>query len=290
MGVFDPTKPIYTSHENIEEFLIYFEAYAASKDWDDNKKCINNLRAAMITNWATSSDINEKLECLKNMVQEAGDTVQIYTNCFDAYIAKVKNQLRDLEKREWYIQGLQKKYDRDREYISKSSVRIATGEVNKSGKNKLDKLPSAHEAKRICRVGEQHFLNTERLDRMETSIVELVKAVQTLMERRGSLSPHRSPASNMTQNRGYVGQNRGTTPQRSVKYKPSDQAGGPDIRGADVRFFEVTEKAAPKGDEYLMIHVEADKALFDVRNLGKRRRSIEDEAPVTLASKRKKAG
>ncbi|CAG8548518.1 9079_t:CDS:2 [Cetraspora pellucida] len=40
MGVFDPTKPIYTSHENIEEFLIYFEAYATLKDWDNNKKSL----------------------------------------------------------------------------------------------------------------------------------------------------------------------------------------------------------------------------------------------------------
>ncbi|CAG8727353.1 1444_t:CDS:1, partial [Cetraspora pellucida] len=40
--VFDPTKPIYTNHENIEEFLIYFEAYATSKDWNNNKKKPSN--------------------------------------------------------------------------------------------------------------------------------------------------------------------------------------------------------------------------------------------------------
>ncbi|CAG8817322.1 5082_t:CDS:2, partial [Gigaspora rosea] len=112
----------------------------------------NNLKTAMITNWATSSDINEKLERLKNMVQETGDTVQMYTNCFDAYTTKVKNQLRDLEKGNvTYKDFKMEKYDRDREYISKSPVRIATGGVNKSEKNKSDELSNAHEAKRICR-------------------------------------------------------------------------------------------------------------------------------------------
>ncbi|CAG8538533.1 1966_t:CDS:1, partial [Scutellospora calospora] len=27
-------------HENIKEFLIYFEAYAASKDWNNSKKSL----------------------------------------------------------------------------------------------------------------------------------------------------------------------------------------------------------------------------------------------------------
>ncbi|CAG8690562.1 3540_t:CDS:2, partial [Gigaspora rosea] len=162
----------------------------------------NNLRAAMITNWATSSDINEKLEHLKNMVQEAGDTVQMYTNCFDTYIAeglqspywqRVIDAWPDTYEAAKDLAVMMEKYDRDREYVSKCPVRIATREVNKLGKNKLDELPSAHEAKRICQVGKQHSLNTERLDRIETSIVELLKAVQTLMEGRGSLLPHRSP-------------------------------------------------------------------------------------------------
>ncbi|CAG8752272.1 2912_t:CDS:2, partial [Racocetra fulgida] len=192
MSVFDPTKPIYTDHKNIEEFLLYFEAYTASKDWDDGKKSLiivlhitdklkllmmqlmkahstwKDLKVAMITKWTTSSDINEKLEHLKNMVQEIGDTVQMYTNCFDNYITEVKDQLRDLEKREWYIQAVKmKKYDRNREYISKSLVQIATEKVSRASKDKTYEIPTAHETK-ICRVSDQHFLNTERLDRMET--------------------------------------------------------------------------------------------------------------------------
>ncbi|CAG8822340.1 17530_t:CDS:1, partial [Racocetra persica] len=40
------------------------------------------------------------------MVQDKDNTVQMYTNCFDTYIEEVKNYVRDLKKREWYVQGL----------------------------------------------------------------------------------------------------------------------------------------------------------------------------------------
>ncbi|CAG8834483.1 29123_t:CDS:2, partial [Gigaspora margarita] len=309
----DPTKPIYTGHENIEEFLLYFEAYAASKDWDDRKKSLvivlhivdklkpsmiqlikvhstwNNLKVAMITKWATSLDINEKLEHLKNTIQKTDDTAQMYTNYFDAYIDEVKDQLRDLKKREWYIQGLRspyrervaaakelavkmEKYDRDREYISKSPVKITTKKANRVGKEMVDESSTAQEAIKICRVGDQHSLNTERLDRMETSIVELLKAVQTLVERKQTLSPRRSSFTNLTLNRGSMSQNR-----NAISYmdqpntNPNTQVKNLNIRGADVRLFEVIKKVKPKEDEYLMIYVSEDEVLFNVRTLGKRR-------------------
>ncbi|CAG8724440.1 10531_t:CDS:2 [Gigaspora margarita] len=240
MVVSDPTKPIYTGHKNIEEFLLYFEAYAALKDWDNGKKSLvivlymadklkpsmiqlmkvhstwNNLKAAMIMKWATSSDINKKLEYLKNMIQETDDTVQMYTNCFDAY-------------------------------IDESPVKIITEKANRVGKEKVDESPTAQEAIKICCVRDQHSLNTERLDRMETSIVELLKAVQTL---------------------GHMAHNCLNRSEQSLDMdqpntNPNTQINNPNIRDANVRLFKVIKKAKLKEDEYLMIYVNKDEALFN---------------------------
>ncbi|CAG8688765.1 9116_t:CDS:2 [Cetraspora pellucida] len=161
MRVFDPTKPVYTGYENIEEFLVYFEAYAASKDWDDNKKSLvvilhiadrlkpsimqlrkNNsswkdLRTAMIKRWATSSDLNEGLERLKNMVQETGDTVQMYTSCFDAYVTEIQDQIHiekgllDMYEAAKELAVKMEKYDRDRKYINKNPVQITNNKKSK---------------------------------------------------------------------------------------------------------------------------------------------------------------
>ncbi|CAG8487252.1 8716_t:CDS:2 [Gigaspora rosea] len=206
MAASDPTKPIYTGHENVKEFLLYFEAYAASKDWDDGKKSLvivlhvadklkpsmiqlmkvhstwNNLKAAMITKWATSSNINEKLEHLKNMVQEANDTVQMYTNCFDAYIEeglrspyreRVASARPDTYEAAKELAVKMEKYDCNREYISKSPVKITTGKANRVGKEKGDESSATQEPIKVCRVKDQHPLNTERLNWMETNLVEI---------------------------------------------------------------------------------------------------------------------
>ncbi|CAG8769709.1 9685_t:CDS:2, partial [Gigaspora rosea] len=46
------------------------------------------------------SEASWKMERLKDMIQGDDDSVQIYTNCFDAYVKEIDEQLRDLEKRE----------------------------------------------------------------------------------------------------------------------------------------------------------------------------------------------
>ncbi|CAG8672269.1 19088_t:CDS:1 [Gigaspora rosea] len=188
------------------------------------------------------------------------------------------------------------KYDRDREYISKSPVKITTEKANRVGKENVDEISATQEPIKVCRVKDQHPLNTERLNQMETSIVELLKAVQTLVEKKHALSLRRSSSSNLTLNRGNMNRNRTITsctcfacnregymardcPNRSEQSSNMDQsnmnsnthANNPNVRGADIRLFEITEKTKPKEDEYLMICVSEDEALFNVRNLGKRR-------------------
>ncbi|CAG8716338.1 22589_t:CDS:2, partial [Gigaspora rosea] len=104
----------------------------------------------------------------------------------------------------------------------------------------------------IYRVEDQHPINTERLNQMKTSIVELLKAVQTLVERKHAPSPRRTEFK-----------------YGPTKHELKHSSNNPNIRDTDVRLFEVTEKAKPKEDEYLMIYVSEDEALFNVRNLVK---------------------
>ncbi|CAG8548839.1 7559_t:CDS:2 [Gigaspora rosea] len=306
MGIFDPTKPVYDGHENIEEFLVYFEAYAASKDWNDDKK--RDLKAAMITSWKTLSDTNEKLERLRNMVQGRGDTVQMYTNCFDAYVQESisgKDHWPTYERAKDLAVKMER-YDHDREYISKNPVHGAMGKPNRLNNEEAGDFLVAGGATKVCHVNEGQ---TDKFNRMETSIVELTKTIQTLIEKKDSPPQPRPISSNAPQNRGNRNRSNGTTlrkcyicereghiardcPNRPWQNRSNDRSritrnergNNPDVRNADIRFFEVTEKVTLREEEYLMISVEDDEALFDIRNLVKRGRPRADEA--THASKR----
>ncbi|CAG8478713.1 1147_t:CDS:2 [Scutellospora calospora] len=60
-----------------------------------------------------------------------------------------------------------------------------------------------------------------------------------------------------------------------------------DVRCADIKFFEVMEKVLKKDNEYLLIHINEDEKLFDIRTLGKRWRPNIDEEKII--SKRRKS-
>ncbi|CAG8789136.1 16928_t:CDS:2 [Gigaspora margarita] len=298
--------------ENIEEFLVYFEAYAASKDWNNDKKVLvvilhiaDRLKPSMMQLIKANSTLRglKKMDQLKNKVQKDDDSVQMYTNCFDAYVKEIDEQLRDLEKREWYIQGLQNLYQEKiislcpemYEEAKKLAVKIEKAQLMQSLKenkligNKAKGISAIYGATTVCHVGEGHISNMDRIDRMETSITELTRVIQTLVEERRNPVQQRGPAMNTLQNRSGENRSRSSTPHKTVdrsNSRQNDRVNDLSIRGADVRLFEVIEKIVPHEEEYLMVHVDEDEKLFDIRNLGKRRRS--DVGVTTRASKRRK--
>ncbi|CAG8535000.1 3082_t:CDS:2, partial [Gigaspora rosea] len=148
-------------------------------------------------------------------------------------------------------------------YSGGRTAHVAANRGNKWGNEEINAVPLLLGATKIRKMDEGHLLNMDRIDRIETSIAELAKAIQTLIDRKYNPSQRRAPYSNITQNRGSRNLSNSVTPRQN------DQVDSPDVSGADMRLFEVTEKTIPKEDEYLMIHVDEDDALFDIRNLRK---------------------
>ncbi|CAG8526372.1 738_t:CDS:2, partial [Dentiscutata heterogama] len=146
-----------------------------------------------------------------------------------------------------------KKYDQDREYISKSLTKILIEKTNKVNKEKVNKFSTMKEVIKVCCVENQYSLNIKRF-----------------------------LLANLTLNRGNISQNK----SRQLTSNLDSQTNGLDIRSADLRLFEVTEKTMPKKDEYLIIHVNENKILFDIRNLNKRWQINTNEA--THTSKKRK--
>ncbi|CAG8646030.1 3855_t:CDS:1, partial [Ambispora leptoticha] len=346
MGVSDSTKPIYHGRDNedIEEFLEDYEAYGASKDWDEDKmrQVIRlhvsddlkpwireqikakstwvDLKAAIVSGAKASCDVEEKLERLKNIKQKSNDTIKAYTNKFDACAEVVKNNVRGLEKRQWYVQGLREpfrervemqcpetyddakkwalkveKYSKDNEYVVRNPTRSINEESNIT-KSDVDDLASAFGALKICRV-DQNQDQDDRIGKMESSIKELTKAILDLKENRepplyrNQRTQNQRPGNqNQTirSRRCYQCDQEGhlsrdcptraqqTLPDNQRNVTRNNQPDGPEVRGMNIRYLEVTESIKDEGDDYLRIKLEEGESLFDVRNLGKRRR-VEDE-------------
>ncbi|CAG8805864.1 26612_t:CDS:1, partial [Dentiscutata erythropus] len=76
---------------------------------------------------------------------------------------------------------------------------------------------------------------------------------------------------------------------QAVEANRNEQPNVPDVASATVRLFKVTEKETSKEDEYLIIYVDEDDTLFDIRNLRKRRLQNMEEG-VHAAKKRKGKG
>ncbi|CAG8812548.1 20117_t:CDS:2, partial [Gigaspora rosea] len=168
------------------------------------------------------------------------------------------------------------KYNHNREYISKSTINTVTERINKLIGNEAKGIPAFSGATAICCIGEGHISNMDRIDRIETSITELTRVIQTLVEERRNPVQRRSPPINTSQNRSGENQSRSITPHKCFIY---DQEGhiARDCYG----------KNSTHEKEYFMVHVDEDEELFDIRNPAKRRQL--DVGVTTRASKRRKS-
>ncbi|CAG8522618.1 28641_t:CDS:2 [Gigaspora margarita] len=112
---------------------------------------------------------------------------------------------------------------------------------------------------------------------MESSIKELTKAVMNLKENR---PPNAPKMLRMQSRRAYFSklsyQNSSTTIQQRQDEPRNDRSENLKVKGINVCYFEINDITKSEGDEYLMIKAEGGVPLFDIRNLGKRRR-VEDE-------------
>ncbi|CAG8833361.1 15373_t:CDS:2, partial [Racocetra persica] len=239
---------------------------------------------AIVSGAKASCDVEEKLERLKNIKQKSNDTIKAYTNKFDACAEVVKNN------------GLREPFRERVEMQCPETYDDAKKWALKVEKYNVDDLASAFGALKICRV-DQNQDQDDRIGKMESSIKELTKAILDLKENRepplyrNQRTQNQRPGNqNQTirSRRCYQCDQEGhlsrdcptraqqTLPDNQRNVTRNNQPDGPEVRGMNIRYLEVTESIKDEGDDYLRIKLEEGESLFDVRNLGKRRR-VEDE-------------
>ncbi|CAG8499671.1 13391_t:CDS:2, partial [Dentiscutata heterogama] len=145
--------------------------------------------------------------------------------------------------------------------------------------------------------------------KMESNIKELTKAVMDLTEHNRTFNSRRNQRSlPLSSNHNVNNQNQAPRPHRCyecnqeghiARYCPNrlqqqnnnqsnkernNQTLNQEVRGLNVRLFEVKETSSSEINEYLMIKVEGSDMLFDIRNLGKRRRCDDENEMPTWAN------
>ncbi|RIB23288.1 hypothetical protein C2G38_2171703 [Gigaspora rosea] len=175
------------------------------------------------------------------------------------------------------------KYYKDKEYVIKSPSK-STSKKLKEIKSDMKDLTSAFGALKICQV-DQNSGQDDRMNKIESSIKELTKAVIDLKDNKSS-STHRIQKSNEE----HISRNcptMGLQPRfNNLRNEPRrNEIANPEVGGVNICYFETTESMKGESDKCLMIQVEEGEKLFDVKNLGKRRRVENEHEMPTWARK-----
>ncbi|CAG8628461.1 14032_t:CDS:2, partial [Ambispora leptoticha] len=287
MGSKDLTVPIYRGAEvdDIKNFLFDFEGYGkAKKDLIQSKKTWKDLKKEIVEKIKSDNETEVKINRLKRVKQDERESVREYTNRYEAYTQAVKSQLRNDEKRDWYIRGLRdpyrtkvenrcpknydkakkkalemEEYNRDRALSERkdSNIPDETPQPSKADVD-LDSIVNGLAALSINRVEREEKLNRSDIENMIQSAV--AKTVKDLNRKQSYQKPNKPRTCFQCGQEGHIVKN---CPNRNKGETQTNQ--GITFNNADVRLVEFTEKRPTNGAEYLRVELLDKDECGDIR-------------------------
>ncbi|CAG8525338.1 15181_t:CDS:2, partial [Dentiscutata erythropus] len=242
------------------------------------KKYNEETQDGIIEKIKSENEDGVNINRLKRLRQHDNESVKEYTNRYEAQAESVKDALRIDEKRDWVLEIEDFRKDKD---DSKEKDRSTPEVSTESSNTDIDSLAKDFAGLKICCV-EQKKDDENWAHKLESNIKELTKANQ-------APRPRRCYECNQE---GYIARNCLIRAQKQNNNHDNEERNNqilnPEIRGLNVRLFEIKETTSSKSNEYLMIKVEGSDMLFDIRNLRKRRHCNDDdenEMPTWAKSK-----